>query len=88
MSCTACTLRPVANGWVAECAKVRQGPYLSKAIAFQIVATEALMLHRNGRRVRISMQNANGEISAEFCLCEKFKFASQIFAALEASAQH
>jgi hypothetical protein len=88
MSCTACTLRPVANGWVAECANTRQGPYLSKDIAFQIVATEALVLHRNGQRVRISMQDTNGEISAEFCLCGKFKFASQIFAALNASARH
>lgn len=88
MSCTACTLRPFANGWVAECASVRQGPYLSKAIAFQVVATEALMLHRYGKRVRISMQDANGDISAEFCLCGRFKFASQIFAALEASAHH
>ncbi|HLA20483.1 MAG TPA: hypothetical protein VJZ74_03400 [Pseudolabrys sp.] len=88
MSCTACTLRPVANGWVAECANTRQGPYLSKDIAFQIVASEALMLHRNGQRVRISVQDADGDVSAEFCLCGKFKFASLVLATLSSSARH
>ena len=88
MSCTACTLRPVANGWVAECANVRQGPYLSKDIAFQIVASEALVLHRNGQRVRISVQEASGEVSAEYCLCGKFKFSSLVLATLSSSARH
>ena len=88
MSCTACTLRPVRNGWVAECVNTRQGPYLSKDIAFQIVAAEALMLHRNGQRVKISVQNASGDVSAEFCLCGKFKFASLVSATLSSSARH
>ena len=88
MSCTACTLRPVANGWVAECADTRQGPYLSKDIAFQIVASEALMLHRNGQRVRISVQDASGEVSAEYCLCGKFKFAALVHATLHSNAPH
>jgi hypothetical protein len=84
MSCTACTLKPSANGWIAECAATRQGPYLSKDIAFQIVASEALMLHRNGQHVRISVQDASGEVSAEFCLCDNFTFSSQVIAALSA----
>lgn len=88
MPCTACTLRPVANGWVAECANVRQGPYLSKDIAFQIVASEALMLHRNGQRVKISLQDADGEVNAEYCLCGKFKFTALVQATLYAKAQH
>lgn len=88
MSCTACTLKPAANGWIAECAATRQGPYLSKDIAFQIVAAEALALHRNGKRVRISVQDASGEVSAEFCLCGKFKFASLVLATLSSSARH
>ncbi|MBI3705488.1 MAG: hypothetical protein HY244_16945 [Rhizobiales bacterium] len=88
MPCTACTLRPVANGWVAECANTRQGPYLSKDIAFQIVASEALMLHRHGQRVRISVQDASGEVSAEYCLCGKFKFTSLVLATLNSSTRH
>ncbi len=82
MSCTACTLKPVANGWVAACADTQQGPYLSKDMAFQVVASEALMLHRNGQRVRISVQNAAGEVYAEFCLCGQFKSTSLVSAAL------
>jgi hypothetical protein len=88
MPCTACTLKPVRNGWIAECANTRQGPYLSKDIAFQIVASEALLLHRNGQHVKISVQDAEGEVSAEFCLCGKFKFASLVIAALNSCARH
>jgi hypothetical protein len=86
MSCTACTLRPVVNGWIAECGNMRQGPYMSKGLAFRIAATEALMLCRQGQRARISIQDENGEVSAEFCLCNHFKFASQVTAALNASS--
>ena len=87
MSCTVCTLKPVANGWVAECAGTRQGPYLSKDMAFQVVASEALMLHRNRQHVRISVQDTRGEVYAEFCLCGQFKFTSLVSAALGASAR-
>ena len=88
MSCTACTLVPVGNGWIAECGSTRQGPYLSKGVAFRIVITEALVLRRNGQPVRISIQDGSGAVNAEFCLCDNFKFASQVAAALSASTPH
>ncbi|MBI5910794.1 MAG: hypothetical protein HY848_12690 [Betaproteobacteria bacterium] len=88
MSCTACTLIPVGNGWIAECGTARQGPYLSKGVAFRIVVTEALVLRRNGQPVRISVQDGSGTVSAEFCLCDHFQFASQVTAALSASTPH
>jgi hypothetical protein len=88
MSCIACTLRPVANGWIAECGNTQQGPYLSKAVAFRIAATEALVLRRHGQRVRIAIQDESGAVSAEFCLCENFKFTAQVTAALNASSLH
>ena len=80
MSCTACTLIPVSSGWIAECGNMRQGPYLSKGIAFRIAATEALVLRRHGQRVRISIQDESGAVSAEYCLCDKFKVAGGRFA--------
>jgi len=88
MPCTACTLIHVANGWIAECENVRQGPYLSKGVAFRIAAAEALALRRHGQRSRISVQDESGAVSAEFCLCDNFKFASQVIAALSSSARH
>ena len=88
MPCIACTLRPVANGWVADCGNAQQGPYLSKGVAFRIAATEALVLRRHGQRVRISIQDESGAVNAEFCLCGKFKFAWQVTAALNSSASH
>jgi hypothetical protein len=54
----------------------------------KIVASEALMLHRNGQRVKISVQDASGEVSAEFCLCDNFIFASQVVTALSSSVRH
>ena len=40
--------------WVAECANTRQGPYLSKDIAFQIVASEALCCTERAARQNFS----------------------------------
>jgi hypothetical protein len=73
MSCIVCTVLRIGNGWVAECGTNRQGPYLSKAIAFHVAAAEAHRLRRENRKVKISLRNENGEIESEYCLCGKFK---------------
>jgi len=73
MSCTVCTLLPVGNGWIAECGKTQQGPYLSKGMAFRVAATEAQSLRRRGKDVQIAIKDETGEVSAAYCLCPNFK---------------
>jgi hypothetical protein len=77
MSCTVCTLLPVNNGWIAVCGATRQGPYLSKGIAFRIAEAEAVVLRRQGQAVKISIQDATGEVSAEYCFCDNLKCAGR-----------
>ncbi len=74
MSCTLCTLVPAGVGWFAECGDTRQGPYLSKGMAFRVAAAEAVVLRRKGHGVRISIQDENGEVSAAYCLCDNFRW--------------
>ena len=81
MSCIVCTVLRIGNGWVAECGTNRQGPYLSKGVAFRVVAAEAQALHRGNQRVKISLQNESGEIESEYCLCGKFKIDAFALAA-------
>jgi len=75
MSCTGCTLLPLRDAWMAECGNGRQGPYLSKGMAFRVAAAEAQALRRRGSNVRISIRDESGEVSAEYCLCDRFKRA-------------
>ena len=75
MSCTICTVLPIAKGWIADCGKTQQGPYLSKGMAFRIAASEARVLRQNGQDVRISILDELGAVTAEYCLCERFKAA-------------
>jgi len=72
MSCTVCTVLRIGNGWIAECGTNRQGPYLSKSIAFQVAAAEAHRLRRQNRKVKISLCDETGEIESEYCVCGKF----------------
>ena len=75
MPCTFCTLLPVGNGWIAECGMTQQGPYLSKGMAFRVAASAAQALRRRGERVKISIQDETGAVSAEYCLCRRFTMA-------------
>ncbi len=73
--CTVCTLLPSENGWIAECGAARQGPYLSKAMAFRVAASEALALRRQGKPVQIAVRDESGEVREAYCLCREFKVA-------------
>jgi hypothetical protein len=73
MPCTICTLLRLGSGWIAECGKIRQGPYLSKGMAFRVAASEAQALRRHGQNVKITIQDETGAVCAEYCLCRQFK---------------
>ena len=75
MPCMVCTLLPVGTGWIAECGKTRQGPYLSKGMAFRVAAAEAQALRRQGQDARIAILDETGTVSAAYCLCARFKAA-------------
>jgi len=77
MSCTVCTVLPVRNAWIAECGRNRQGPYLSKGMALRVAAVEAQALRQRGNNVRIAVQDESGDVSAEYCLCNRFKHATR-----------
>ena len=76
MSCIICTVLHIGTGWIAECGTTRLGPYLSKGIAFRVAAAEAKALRQERKRVKLSLQDENGDISSEYCLCGKFKIAN------------
>lgn len=75
MPCTACSIIPVDGKWIVRCGEQNQGPYISEGMAQRVATTEALALHRDGKRSRISIEDEAGNIRAEYCLCTDFKAA-------------
>ena len=75
MSCVACSVIPVDGNWFVEHGQTSHGPYISNEIALRIATSEALSLHRQGQRSKISVHDRHGKVSAEYCLCSNFKIA-------------
>jgi hypothetical protein len=75
MSCIACSVFSVESGWVIERQDVRLGPFSSEAMAVHVAITAAVLLREQDRAARVSVQDCNGDIRAEYCLCKDFKFA-------------
>ena len=68
MSCVSCSVIPVDRNWFVEHGKTSHGPYMSNEIALRVATAEALSLHRQGQRSRISVHDSFGKVSAEYCL--------------------
>ena len=75
MACVVCAVIPAKNGWAVERESARQGPYQTHDIALRVALAEALAFRRKGQPVRVSAQNCDGSVCAEYCLCADFKAA-------------
>jgi len=72
MPCVACSVVPAKDGWMVECENTKRGPYQWQDVALRVATAEALAFRRNGQRARVSVQNCDGRVSAEYCLCADF----------------
>jgi hypothetical protein len=75
MDCIVCSVIAVNGRWFADCGATRHGPYVSTDIATRVAIGEARVLHRRGRSVKVSVQDENGKVCAEYCLCPELKKA-------------
>lgn len=48
------------------------GPYATRDFALRVAIAEALRLRATGRGIRIAVQDTDGTICAEQCLCKRF----------------
>jgi hypothetical protein len=78
MSCTACSVIAGDSNWTVKIGDEIRGPYMFEGMAFRIAIAEAIALHRDGKRSRISIQEKDGRISGEYCLCTDFKAARNL----------
>jgi hypothetical protein len=73
LTCTQYRVRPDSSGsWTAQIDCREAGPYASRDLALRVAITEALQLRAEGRAVRITVQDADGETCVERCLCSRF----------------
>ena len=73
MTCTQYLVRPDSSGgWTAQLDCRAAGPYASRDLALRVAIAEALQLRAEGRNVRVTVQDADGENCAERCLCSRF----------------
>lgn len=64
---------PAPNGgWTARLESRDAGPYLSQDLALRVAISDALRLRNTDQRVRVTVQDARGVVSAERCLCGQF----------------
>jgi hypothetical protein len=73
LTCTQYRVYPDSSGgWTAQLDCRAAGPYASRDLALRVAVTEALQLRAEGRKVRITVQDADGETCVERCLCSRF----------------
>lgn len=73
MTCTQYLVYPDSSGgWTAQLESRAAGPYSSCDLALRVAITDALQWRAAGHDVRITVQDANGDICAERCVCTRF----------------
>ena len=73
MDCTACIVFPTSRQeWMAQLESGSVGPFMSRDIAVQVAAIEALRLRQMERQVRIVVAANDGTVRAERCMCRRF----------------
>jgi len=64
---------PTPSGeWIAQLEHGPAGPFVSRDIALQVAAIEAMRLRHLNRPARITVTRADGSVFAERCLCHEF----------------
>src|SRR5947208_6867081 len=76
VSCNVLTVVSKKGGWFVEQEKSRQGPYPSYDLAVRVAVAEALQYRRNGAQAKVSVQDNDGAVTAELCLCAEFTRAT------------
>jgi len=73
MDCTACIVFPTSRQeWMAQLESGSVGPFMSRDIAVQVAAIEALRLRQLDRQVRVVVAAPDGTIRAARCMCRRF----------------
>lgn len=69
MGCSTLIVVPRLDGWFVEGQRLRQGPYPSHDLALRVAFVEAANRRHNGRRAKVSVQDSEGTVRTELCLC-------------------
>lgn len=78
MDCTRIVVRQgPREGWTISGGKGELGPYHSRDMALRVAISEALAVRRSGRPARVALDDADGSVIAERCLCERFGAANR-----------
>jgi hypothetical protein len=73
MDCTEYLVHPCeAGGWMSRLESREAGPYATRDFALRVAVADALRMRAAGCDVRIAVQDADGAVCAERCLCERF----------------
>ena len=71
--CTQYVVLPCdVGGWMTRLESRAAGPYVTREFALRVAIAEALQLRGAGGKVRITVQDARGAVSAERCLRDRF----------------
>ena len=73
VNCTRYVVKPSStSGWINQVDGREYGPYLSRDIALRLAIADVLCRRKAGCPLRLVVENSQGSICAERCLCEKF----------------
>lgn len=68
--CTCYVVKPsVSDGWVSSVGGREYGPYLSRDMALQLAVADLHQQRQSGSSVRLVVEDGQGGVSAERCLC-------------------
>jgi hypothetical protein len=73
MDCVTCIVFPTSKQeWMAQLENGSVGPFMSRDIALQVAAIEALRLRQLDRPARLVVAAHDGTVCAERCICRRF----------------
>lgn len=73
MTCTTCSVIYKNNSWYVVVGSMTRGPYMALGMAIAIATNETLSFRRNKQQAKLSVENQQGEVRVEYCLCHDFK---------------
>ena len=68
--CLDCCVFPGRGGWMARLQAGEAGPFITRDIALRVAINDALHARHSGLSARVSVQDPDGSVRAERCLCE------------------
>lgn len=72
MPCTSYKVTELRGAWYVE-TDVCQGPYISFDVALKVATMAALAISRCHLPARVTVNNHDGDVRAEYCLCADFQ---------------